>query len=50
MGGGQTDTGRKKNIALAHPYDEGKSCSKFVYILTSGFGEDIETDRWADAR
>ena len=42
----------KDNVALAHPYQVGKSCGKFAYILPSGLGENIvmdgQTDRWMD--
>ena len=30
----------KSNVALAHPYPEGKPCSKFGCILPSGLGGD----------
>ena len=33
----------KINVDLAHPYDAGKSCSKFGLIPTSGLGGDILT-------
>ena len=31
---------QKNNVALAHPYHEGKSCSKFCLIPPSGLGGD----------
>ena len=41
---------RKKNIiAVAHPYHEGKSCSKSGLIPPSGLGGDSVTDRRMDA-
>ena len=43
------DVRRKNNIALGHPYYEGKSCSKFGEILPSGLGGDSVMDRWTDA-
>ena len=46
-----TDTGRtdrrthgKNNDALAHPYHQRKSCSKFGLIPPCGIRADIETD------
>ena len=38
--------GQKNNVALAHPYHEGKSCSKFGYIPPSGLGRDSRVDGW----
>ena len=37
--------GWKTNVAFAHPYHVGKSCSKFCLILSSGLGGDSVTDR-----
>ena len=39
---------QKINVALAHPYHEGKWCSKFGCIPPSGLGGDSMTDRWTD--
>ena len=36
---------QKNNAALAHPYHEGKRCSKFGRIPPSGLGGDSVTDR-----
>ena len=44
----QTDR-QKDNVALAHPYNKGKSRSKFDSIPLSCLGGDSVTDRWADA-
>ena len=38
----------KNNVALAHPYHEGKSCSKFGRILPSALGGDSMMDGWMD--
>ena len=38
----------KNNVALAHPYHQGKPCSKCGYIPPSGLGGDRVTDRWMD--
>ena len=38
MTDGWTDR-QKNNVALAHPYHAGKSCSKFGLIPPSGLGE-----------
>ena len=35
-------------LALAHPYHEGRSCSKFGYIPSIGLGENSVMDRWKD--
>ena len=35
-------------LALAHPYHERKSCSKFGSILPSGLGGNSVVDRWTD--
>ena len=40
--------GGKNNVALAHPYHIGKSCSKFGLILLSGLGGDSMTDGQTD--
>ena len=39
---------RKNNVALAHPYPKGKSCSKFGYIPPSGLGRNSVTEEWTD--
>ena len=39
---------QKNNVALSHPYHEGKWCSKFGKILPSGLGGDSVTDIWTD--
>ena len=38
----------KNNIALSHPYHEGKWCSKSGWIPFTGLGGDSLTDRWMD--
>ena len=40
----------KNNVALTHPYHEGKWCSKFDWIPPSGLGGDSLMDRWMDNR
>ena len=47
MDGRRTD-GREKNVALAHPYHEGKWRTKFGWIPPNGLGGDIVTDKWTD--
>ena len=42
------DGRKEKNVALAHPYREGKSWSKFGWIPPSCLGGDGMTDRWTD--
>ena len=39
---------QKNNVALAHPYHEGKSGSRFGSILLSGLGGDRVMDGWTD--
>ena len=41
---------QKNNVALTHPYHEGKWCCKFGRILSSCLGEDSVTDRQMDWR
>ena len=41
---------RKSNVTLAHPYHEGKLCSKFGRIPPCGLGGDSVTDGQAVGR
>ena len=36
---------QKNNVVLAHPFHEGKCCSKFALIPPSGLGGERVTDR-----
>ena len=51
MDGRQTygrNDAQKNNAALAYPYHEGKRCSKFGRIPSSGLGVDSVKDRRTD--
>ena len=50
MDNGRTDGRTEKNVAFAHPCHEGKLCSKFGRIPSSGIGGDSVTDRRTDGR
>ena len=47
LGDSVTDA-RKTYVVLAHPYHEGKSCSKFGWIMPSSLEGDSVSDRWTD--
>ena len=48
MAGRRTDGAGETNVALEHPYHEGKSCSRFGQIPSTGLGGDRVMDGRAD--